>query len=60
MTILLQRNNMINDLLKEELETSVHGLFIVAKTPAEWDKDPAYNGPYYEFNKDEQGSDGYI
>ncbi|XP_003703206.1 bolA-like protein DDB_G0274169 isoform X1 [Megachile rotundata] len=34
---LLKRHQMVNELLQEELEGSVHALSIVAKTPTQWE-----------------------
>ena len=33
-----QRHRLVNDILKEELQTGVHALSIVAKTPQQWDE----------------------
>ncbi|KAL4705947.1 hypothetical protein ACJJTC_016559 [Scirpophaga incertulas] len=35
---LIKRHRLVNDLLKEELQTGVHALSIVAKTPQQWDE----------------------
>jgi len=35
---LLARHRLINGILKEELDTGVHALSIVAKTASEWEK----------------------
>ncbi|XP_028171595.1 bolA-like protein DDB_G0274169 [Ostrinia furnacalis] len=35
---LIKRHRLVNDLLKEELQTGVHALSIVAKTPTQWDE----------------------
>jgi len=34
---LIQRHRLINGILKEEFESGVHALSIVAKTPAQWE-----------------------
>lgn len=34
---LFQRHRLVNDILKEELQTGVHALSIVAKTPKQWE-----------------------
>lgn len=34
---LLQRHRLVNAALQEELDTGVHALSIVSKTPAQWD-----------------------
>ena len=36
--LLLDRNRMIFDLLKEEMATSIHALSLRAETPMEWDR----------------------
>jgi len=33
---LIKRHRLVNDILKEELSTSVHALSIIAKTPEQW------------------------
>ncbi|KAL0882616.1 hypothetical protein ABMA27_001053 [Loxostege sticticalis] len=35
---LIKRHRLVNDLLKEELQSGVHALSIVAKTPQQWDE----------------------
>ncbi|XP_075216178.1 bolA-like protein DDB_G0274169 [Lycorma delicatula] len=35
---LLKRHRLVNEILDEELKTSIHALSIVAKTPAQWDE----------------------
>ncbi|XP_074096445.1 bolA-like protein DDB_G0274169 isoform X1 [Cotesia typhae] len=35
---LIKRHRMVNDLLKTELEESIHALSIVAKTPSQWEE----------------------
>lgn len=35
---LIKRHRIVNDLLQNELQTSVHALSIVAKTPAQWEE----------------------
>ncbi|XP_038222900.1 bolA-like protein DDB_G0274169 [Zerene cesonia] len=35
---LIKRHRLINDILKEELQSGVHALSIIAKTPEQWDK----------------------
>ncbi|KAJ8727720.1 hypothetical protein PYW07_001839 [Mythimna separata] len=35
---LIKRHRLINDILKEELQTGVHALSIMAKTPQQWDE----------------------
>ena len=37
---LLVRHRLVNNLLAEELKSTVHALSIVAKTPTEWEKKP--------------------
>ncbi|XP_048381588.2 bolA-like protein 1 [Stegostoma tigrinum] len=37
---LLQRHRMVNDALKQELETRIHALSIQAKTPRQWGTEP--------------------
>ncbi|CAD0197395.1 unnamed protein product [Chrysodeixis includens] len=34
---LIKRHRLVNDILKEELQTGVHALSIVAKTPQQWE-----------------------
>ncbi|XP_047984333.1 bolA-like protein DDB_G0274169 [Leguminivora glycinivorella] len=34
---LIKRHRLVNEILKEELQTGVHALSIVAKTPEQWD-----------------------
>ncbi|WAQ95853.1 Y7416-like protein [Mya arenaria] len=34
---LIKRHRLVNETLKEELDTGVHALSIVAKTPAQWE-----------------------
>ncbi|CAH0703026.1 unnamed protein product [Spodoptera exigua] len=34
---LIKRHRLINDILKDELQSGVHALSIVAKTPQQWD-----------------------
>lgn len=38
---LLQRHRLVNEALREELSTLVHALAIQAKTPQQWDSNPA-------------------
>lgn len=38
---------MINELLDDELKTTVNGLFIDAKTQAEWKANRSYSNPFY-------------
>ncbi|CAH1794209.1 unnamed protein product [Owenia fusiformis] len=33
---LIKRHRLVNDVLKEELQSSIHALSIFAKTPAQW------------------------
>ncbi|XP_049870267.1 bolA-like protein DDB_G0274169 [Pectinophora gossypiella] len=33
---LIKRHRLVNDVLKEELKTTVHALSIIAKTPEQW------------------------
>ncbi|XP_026755628.2 bolA-like protein DDB_G0274169 [Galleria mellonella] len=35
---LIKRHRLVNDILKEELQTGVHALSIVAKTPKQWEE----------------------
>nr|XP_021192769.1 bolA-like protein DDB_G0274169 isoform X1 [Helicoverpa armigera] len=35
---LIKRHRLVNDLLKDELQSGVHALSIVAKTPEQWEK----------------------
>ncbi|XP_059049739.1 bolA-like protein DDB_G0274169 [Achroia grisella] len=35
---LIKRHRLVNDILKEELQTGVHALSIVAKTPQQWEE----------------------
>ncbi|KAM3967311.1 bolA-like protein [Aphomia sociella] len=35
---LIKRHRLVNDILKEELQTGVHALSIVAKTPTQWEE----------------------
>merc|ERR1712066_157501 len=51
-TKLIARHRMVNDSLREELQTGVHALSIVAKTPAQWgegstvERSPACRGGF--------------
>ena len=51
-TKLIARHRMVNDILSEELQSGVHALSIVAKTPDQWtdgqsvDKSPACRGGF--------------
>ncbi|XP_075971856.1 bolA-like protein DDB_G0274169 [Anticarsia gemmatalis] len=38
---LVERHRMVNNILKEELETGVHALSILAKTPKQWNPQEA-------------------
>ncbi|VVC91955.1 DNA-binding transcriptional regulator BolA [Leptidea sinapis] len=35
---IIKRHRLVNDILKEELQSGVHALSIIAKTPEQWDK----------------------
>ncbi|KAF9798646.1 hypothetical protein SFRURICE_006976 [Spodoptera frugiperda] len=34
---LIKRHRLVNDILKDELQSGVHALSIIAKTPQQWD-----------------------
>nr|XP_056708882.1 bolA-like protein 1 [Euleptes europaea] len=42
---LIHRHRLVNDILQEELAGPVHALSIQAKTPQQWEKNPAAGQP---------------
>ena len=39
---LINRHREVNTVLAEELQSGVHALSIVAKTPSQWESDPSF------------------
>ena len=39
---LIKRHRMVNDCLSDELESAIHALSIVAKTPKQWQANPTF------------------